>query len=131
MAYIYYLIDQAKWVRGREAMAQNVAKIQQAISCKPIDDGKPLAYDSPSLNGNGMTNMKTLPMKTIAFAAPAKYITEAAKLLRKGGYDVERTSETMKATMVQDNGERVVVAMALKMRTVWCLRAAPEVMRGV
>ena len=68
-------------------------------------------------------------MKTVAYSAPVDYIRQAVKLLRDAGYQVEFSSKdgTMVASFT-DNGQKIEVARALKIRTTWCLRACPEVM---
>lgn len=62
-------------------------------------------------------------MKTIAFAAPTKYVTDIAKQLRAGGYVVEKTPDTCIGKT--DTGE--VIFRALKMRSVWAVRGDDRV----
>ena len=60
-------------------------------------------------------------LKNIGFAIPTKMITKLAKDLKDGGYTVEKTGETL----IAKHGDKEI-ARALKMRTVWSLRADPE-----
>lgn len=55
--------------------------------------------------------------KTLAYAAPTTFITKLAKDLKDAGYTVTKDKETM----VAKHGDKVI-ARALKMRSVWCLR---------
>ena len=59
-----------------------------------------------------------MKMKTIAYAAPTKLVTQLAKDLRAGGYEVAKTPETLVAKM-----DGVEVCRALKMRSTWAIRA--------
>lgn len=60
-------------------------------------------------------------LKTIGFAIPTKMITKLGTDLKAAGYTVQRTAETL----VAKHGDKEI-ARALKMRTVWCLRADPD-----
>lgn len=65
-------------------------------------------------------------LKTIGFAIPTTMITKLAKDLKAGGYTVEKTGETL----VAKHGDKVI-ARALKMRTVWCLRGDSDYIKAI
>ena len=64
--------------------------------------------------------------KTLAFAAPTSYISKLAKDLRKAEYTVEKNADTM----VAKDGDKVI-ARALKMGNVWCLRGDTDYIKPI
>lgn len=65
-------------------------------------------------------------LKTIGFAIPTTMITKLAKDLKAAGFNVKKDSETFVAT----DGDKVI-ARALKMRTVWCLRGDADYITAI
>jgi hypothetical protein len=66
--------------------------------------------------------------KTIARCAPANYINDFCKIMRKNGYTVNRDRAAATLTVTADNG--VVVATGLQMGAMgWILRADPAVVK--
>lgn len=65
-------------------------------------------------------------LKTIGFAIPTTMITKLAKDLKAAGFNVKKDSETLVA---KDGGK--VIARAIKMRTVWCLRGDSDYIKAI
>lgn len=64
-------------------------------------------------------------MKTIAYAAPTSYVTEISKVLKKGGYIVDRDNQA--GTCVGKTPEGEVIFRALKMGKAWSVRGDTRV----